>query len=49
MTSENWHKHPSGTLRPSGGNGDISEAVNDINVQYPGRRSYLYTILVKQT
>ena len=49
MTSENWHKHPSGILRPSGGGGDIGQAVNDINIQYPGRRSHLYTIIVKQT
>ncbi len=47
MTVENWHKHPAGLLHPS--SGDISEAVQDISAQYPGRRSHLYTILVEQT
>ena len=42
--SHNWHKHPDGITAPSGG--DISEAVLDIDMQYPGRKGYLYTIAV---
>jgi predicted enzyme related to lactoylglutathione lyase len=41
----NWHKHPGNLIYPSGG--DISEAVHDIESQYPGRKSYLYTIAVE--
>ncbi len=40
----NWHKHPRGITHPSGG--DIREAIRDIELQYPGRKSYLYTIAV---
>jgi hypothetical protein len=41
----NWHKHPDGILSPS--SGDVSEAVHDIDSQYPGRKAYLYTIAVR--
>lgn len=41
----NWHKHPDSVTRPSGG--DASEAIKDIDIQYPGRETHPYTIAVR--
>lgn len=41
--SFNWHKHPDGISRPSGG--DISEAQVDIDAHFPGRFSHFWGIV----
>jgi hypothetical protein len=41
----NWHKHPDWLAVPSGG--DITEAMRDIDIQYPGVETYPYTIALR--